>query len=176
MDEKIEVLAEGRFARLVRKNNWEYVTRKNISGIVLLVPLTDAGELVLVEQFRPPVNTRVLELPAGLAGDLPGAPDEAMEQAAQRELEEETGYRAGRLTLVTKGPPSPGLCSEIIHVFLATDLQRVGAGGGDHSEDIVVHHVPLSALDAWLAGKTDVMVDPKVFMGAWFAQQSVAHH
>ena len=64
--------------------------------MVAIIAVTDEDKLLLVEQHRPPVNQTVLELPAGLVGDLSDHPMEDLEQAAQRELLEETGYRAKR--------------------------------------------------------------------------------
>jgi ADP-ribose diphosphatase len=75
--EQAEVLFEGNYLRLLRRGRWEYVQRTRSTGIVVLVPITEAGELVLVEQLRPPIGKRVIELPAGLAGDIAGAEDEA---------------------------------------------------------------------------------------------------
>jgi len=170
---KKRTLAEGRFLHLVEEDGWEYVQRPHISGIVVLIPITDQNELILVEQFRRPVNAHVIELPAGLAGDTADFSGETLQKAALRELEEETGYRSTHLHLVTKGPPSPGISAEIIHIFLATGLEKVGAGGGDENEDIKVHKVPFAHLEEWLARKANqpgIMVDPKVYMGAWFAR------
>jgi ADP-ribose pyrophosphatase len=81
------VLHQGRYLRLVRQGTWEYVERLGISGIVGLIPVTPAAELVLVEQYRVPSGCRVVELPAGLAGDIAGQEHEPLELAAARELE-----------------------------------------------------------------------------------------
>src|ERR1017187_9697315 len=93
-DSDRRILAEGRHLRFVERNGWEFVERKNVTGIAILVALTDWGGVLLVEQHREPVGARVLELPAGLAGD---EGEESAESAANRELVEETGYRAGVL-------------------------------------------------------------------------------
>src|SRR5436190_21784999 len=89
-----EVLYEGKFRRYVRRGGWEYVARRNVTGIVGIIAVTDDGKLVLVEQFRPPVGKNVIEIPAGLAGDVAGSEHEALAEAARRELLEETGYEA----------------------------------------------------------------------------------
>ena len=102
-----ETVAEGKFIRLVRKGTWEYVTRKGVCGIVAMVALTDDGKLVFVEQDRPPVGKRVVELPAGLAGDKAGEEDEALADAARRELLEETGYEALSMVRVAVHVLSP---------------------------------------------------------------------
>lgn len=165
-----EVLAEGRFLRLVRQGGWEYCERPGVSGIVGLIPLTDARELVLVEQYRVPLGKRVVELPAGLAGDVAGQESEALELAAARELEEETGYRARTLRFLMRGPNSAGSSSHLMDFYLATGLEKVGPGGGDEHEDIHVHVVPVAGLWAWLRAQEaqGKLVDPKIFAGLWF--------
>ena len=167
------VMKEGKFLRLVRRDGWEYVERKCVTGIVVLVALTDDDRLLLVEQYRVPLGARVIELPAGLAGDEPGAEHEDMADAARRELLEETGYEAGELELACAGPISAGLSNEVITVFVARHVKRVGAGGGDESEDIVVHAVPLAEVEDWLLARQreGIMVDSKVYAGIYFARR-----
>ncbi len=175
--DETQTLFEGNYLRLLRKGKWEFVQRTKSTGIVVLVPITAAGELVLVEQLRPPLGKRVLELPAGLVGDIKGAEDEDLEVAARRELLEETGYEAGKLELLTEGPISAGLSTEIITVYLARDVKRVASGGGDDSEDITVHEVPLATADAWLRDEErgGVLIDAKVFSGLHFAGRAGAN-
>src|SRR4051812_22417920 len=98
MDNNVKTLCDGKHIRLVQKGKWEFVERKKVSGIVGIVAVTDDGKLILVEQFRPPVNKRVIEIPAGLAGDVAGREEESLETAARRELLEETGYEAREMT------------------------------------------------------------------------------
>ncbi|MEM9703714.1 MAG: NUDIX hydrolase, partial [Planctomycetota bacterium] len=96
--------------------------------------------------------------------------------AAGRELEEETGYVARTLELVTVGPPSAGLSDEIVHFFKATDLTRTGEGGGVDGEDIAVHRVPLSHAQTWIDGWSatgDRLVDPKVWTALWFLRDEM---
>lgn len=171
MNDTTEILAEGKFVRLVRQGRWEFAQRKNTTGICVIVARTDADEIVLVEQFRPPVGSRVIELPAGLIGDIPGQEDEAFETAAKRELLEETGFEARRWQRLGEGPPSAGMISEWITLFGATGLTRVEAGGGDESEDITVHIVPLNQVDTWLQKQAaaGIAIDPKVYSGLYFA-------
>jgi ADP-ribose pyrophosphatase len=163
-------LAEGRFLRLVAVRGWEYVERRNASGVIAIAALTDDRRLVMVEQYRPPVGRRVIELPAGLVGDDPGAADEPLETAARRELEEETGFTARELSLVAVGPSSAGLTSEVITFFTARGLTRTGDGGGVAGEDIVVHLVPLDDIRAWLDRRLGegVLIDPKIYAGLYF--------
>ncbi len=167
------MLAEGRFARLVAQDGWEWVERVNSSGAAVIVAVTENSELLLVEQYRIPLGRPVIELPAGLAGDIAGSEHEDLAEAARRELLEETGYEASRMTPLVEGPSSAGLASETYTMFLAREAHRVGLGGGDHSEDIRVHVVPLDQVPAWLEAKRGdgIMVDPKVYAGLYFVMR-----
>ena len=92
----------GNYLAIDERDGWEYATRTNARGVAIIIPVTNERELVLVEQFRIPVNRRVLELPAGLVGD--DDQDESMVSGAKRELEEETGLRAEHVQLLGATP------------------------------------------------------------------------
>ena len=154
---------------------WDFVQRKNSTGVVAVVARTASDEVILVEQFRPPLEASVIELPAGLVGDVEGELDESFESAARRELLEETGYSARIMTEVARGPTSAGLTDEIISLFLASDLTKQNAGGGDSSEEIIVHLVPLSNLDNWIdcAEKSGKLIDIKLWTGIHFLNKNI---
>jgi ADP-ribose pyrophosphatase len=152
------------------RGGWEYATRNIARPAVGIVAVTDAGDVVLVEQHRPPVGRKVIELPAGLSGDIVGQEDEALLEAAKRELLEETGYVAERWTELLAGYSSPGLTDESITLFLAEGLQQAGPGGGDPSESITVHEVPLDDVLAWLNSKSAV-ADLKLLAGLFAASE-----
>jgi ADP-ribose pyrophosphatase len=168
--EDSNILFEGRFLRMKKRGNWEYVERAKTTGIVAILPVTDNQELILVEQFRAPVNGRVIEIPAGLAGDIEGEENEALAEAAKRELLEETGYEAQEMEYLTDGPPSAGLSTEVVTFFRARGLKKITAGGGDGSEDIQVHAVPLTDLESWIERKRKegCLVDYKVYAALYF--------
>lgn len=166
-------LWKGRHLSILARGKWEYAARNTSRPAVGIVAITGDRRVVLVEQFRPPVNASVIELPAGLAGDQPGAEHEPLVVAAQRELLEETGYQAKRWTELATGCSSPGLTDEQIVLFLAEGLTKVAPGGGDASEAITIHEVPLGTADQWLAARGS-LVDLKLYAGLFAAQAALA--
>jgi ADP-ribose pyrophosphatase len=168
-----EVLYQGRFLALHRQGRWEYVSRINTRGAAFIVAVTEARELVLVEQYRVPLGARSVELPAGIIGDDAQLADEGVEAAALRELEEETGFRGSHAELLASGPVGPGLTSEILYLVRAHGLQRVHAGGGVDGEDITVHLVPLERVPEWLQqqARSGRCIEPRIYAGLWFAQK-----
>jgi ADP-ribose pyrophosphatase len=142
---------QGRFLETVVDGRWEYVRRTRGIGAAVILAVTDADEIVLVEQYRVPLGARCLELPAGLVGDHDDG--EHFEAAAARELEEETGFRAARMETLGTFSSSPGMTSETFTLVHAAGLSRVGAGGGTDGEDITVHIVPLAELAGFIAEK-----------------------
>jgi ADP-ribose pyrophosphatase len=144
---------------------WEYVKRTRGIQAAVILALTDAGEMVLVEQYRPPLGCNCIELPAGLVGDEDK--DEAIFGSAQRELLEETGFEADRWESFGEFASSPGMVGEIFHFYRATGLRRVGPGGGVGNEGIVVHIVPLAGLAAFLEGARarGCAVDTRLLIG-----------
>ncbi|HXT96135.1 MAG TPA: NUDIX hydrolase [Polyangia bacterium] len=167
------VVASGRYLTFVNDNGWEYVIRSNITGIVVIVAITDDERLLLVEQWRPAVRNRVIELPAGLVGDVEAG--ETLPVAASRELAEETGFSAREMLPVGAGPIAVGVSDEVVSFFHARGLTQVGPGGGDASESIVVHPVPLGGLRAFLAARAadGLAVDPKIYAGLFLAGVAV---
>ncbi len=91
-------------------------------GAVVVLPLLDGERVVMLRQFRPGPLEWVYELPAGTL-----EPGESPEEAARRELVEETGYDAEELRLLLKVYPSPGTSTEVMYMYLATGLRYVGA-------------------------------------------------
>ena len=163
-------LLAGRHVTLYSRNGWEFVSRNTRRPAVGIVAITDDERIVLVEQYRPPVGRLVVELPAGLAGDVVGHEGESLLLAGQRELLEETGYAASRWTELGAGYSSPGLTDESIVLFLAEGLQRVEAGGGDGTESITIHEPPLASVAQWLAAH-GAAVDLKLWAGLFPAHE-----
>jgi len=153
-DAPIETRWEGRFITVKQQGTWEYVSRSRgiHAAVILAIDEADDGRhVILVEQYRVPLKVRCIELPAGLVGDDGIA--EVAEVAAQRELEEETGYQATRWHTVGEFYSSPGMVSESFTLLVATGLTKVGEGGGVDGEDIIVHRVPLDGIADFVAAK-----------------------
>lgn len=149
-DQAAETMWAGRFITAKRRGKWEYVARsRGIRAAVILA--VDDGHILLVEQYRVPLGKICIELPAGLIGDESEGEDPV--EAAGRELEEETGYRAGRLENLGEFYSSPGMVSESFTLVRAHNLVKTGDGGGVDGENITVHRVHLDRLPGFLQEK-----------------------
>jgi ADP-ribose pyrophosphatase len=166
----VETLFQGRWLSMRRRGRWEYVERNNEGGAVIIVAVTPDDNVLFVEQYRVSILANTIEMPAGLVGDLDAHDTEDAMDAAHRELEEETGYRCGRLEFIHAGPSSSGMSTEMIAFVRAYDLEKVGHGGGDETENILVHEVPRAEAGAWLFARAaeGYSIDPKLFAGLWF--------
>jgi nicotinamidase/pyrazinamidase len=168
-----QLIAETDHLRLVRRGGWEFVHRRGPVDVVAVMALSDAGRILLVEQYRRPVNARVIELPAGLARDAEDARTETLVDAARRELLEETGYAADCVQPVFEGPSSAGLTDEMIFFLVATGLSKVTAGGGVDDEKITVHEVPLNELPEWIETQRQrgCLVDARLYTGVYLLER-----
>lgn len=143
-----EIMWQGKFITTRRRGRWEYVGRARGIRAAVILAIDEDDHVLLVDQYRVPLGRRCIELPAGLVGDHDDFADEEVAVAGARELEEETGYRSGRIEVIGDFHSSPGMVSESFTLLRAHDLVKVGEGGGVESEDIVVHRVPLSGIAA----------------------------
>ena len=142
------------------------VTREVVvhPGAVVILPILDARRIVMIRNFRHTVEQELWELPAGTA-----EPNEAPIETARRELEEETGYRAETMTPLTEFFTSPGVLTERMFAFVATELQPVGQRL-EVGERIVAEIVELDRARTWLTngelrdGKTIAV------LGTYFAR------
>ncbi|MCM8557307.1 NUDIX hydrolase [Sphingomicrobium sediminis] len=150
MSPKGEIKYQGKFITAVKSGTWEFVRRaRGIRAVVIEAIVDDC--LLMVEQHRIPIGKSCLELPAGLVGDDEGGADDDFEKAAFRELEEETGYRPGRIEVIGEFYSSPGLVAESFTAVRALDCVKVGEGGGVEGENIIVHKIPLADVPDFVA-------------------------
>ncbi len=149
-DEPEKIVWQGKFITAKTCGKWEYVGRARGIKAAVILAIYD-GHVLLVEQYRVPLGKNCLELPAGLIGDE--TENEAIEEAAARELEEETGYRPRRIEVIGDFYSSPGMVSESFYFVKAHDLMKVSDGGGVEGENITVHRVALSGLADFVANK-----------------------
>jgi ADP-ribose pyrophosphatase len=150
-----QVMWEGQFITAKTRGRWEYVGRARGIKAAAIIAIDDDPDgtrhVILVSQYRVPLSRFSLEIPAGLVGDDAGGEGEEAITAAARELEEETGYRAGKLDVLGEFYSSPGMVSESFTLLKATALERVGEGGGTEGENITVHRVALRDLARFVA-------------------------
>lgn len=146
-----ETVWEGKYIVTKKRGRWEYVGRARGIHAAVILAVDAQDHVILVEQFRVPLGRKCIELPAGLVGDHDDVAGEDAATAGARELEEETGYRASRIEVIGEFHSSPGMVSESFTLLRAYELEKVGAGGGVDSENIVVHRAPLSGIDHAIA-------------------------
>jgi ADP-ribose pyrophosphatase len=135
-------------------------------GAVAILAVDDAERVLMVRQYRAPAARILLEIPAGtLDIDPDSGAIEDPNLAAPRELEEETGYRAGSLRLLTSFWTAPGFATELMHLYLATDLRPADDNriGPDEDERLELEHVPVS--EALAAIERGEIADAKSILG-----------
>jgi len=123
----------------VAKPNGTKTTREVVEHVdcVVILPIDSSGNILLVRQYRHAVDKELLELPAGSID-----PGETPEEAATRELREETGYKPGKLEKLGGFYAAPGYCTEYLHFFRASQLERSPLTAEDTDE---IDLVPISA-------------------------------
>ena len=167
---------------------WEYVARRTRSQGVLIVAFTEEKRLILIEQLRPPLSAKTIELPAGVIdrGETP-------RRAALRELEEETGYRARSVKPVFGGSTSPGVTDDQNTICFATGLKRIDdphhdrqfpdgvrkhrclRGAEGENENLIVWEVPIQLVPRWLNRRKNRgnIIDLRICAGLYFLDQAI---
>lgn len=151
-----QLLCEGRRVKLLRRVvSWKgMVFEKDLvvfGRSVVIIPVLSEGRVVFVRQWRAPLGKWIVELPAGRVES-----GEDFQSAALRELEEETGYRASRVVELGRAYVSPGYSDELITVFLAEELERVGARPDEGEVLEVLELAPQDYIAMCTAGECDL--------------------
>lgn len=131
-------------------------------GAVGIIALTSKGEIILVRQYRKPVEQVMLEIPAGLFDK-----GENLTAAAKRELEEETGYKAEKIKKVFSAFMSPGYSTEKFHYFMTKDIKKTTQR---YEEDEHIKVVKIPILAAWRMVKSGKIKDNKTIVGIAIAK------
>ena len=152
-----KTIFEGRYLRIVEKDlidkdgtnrKWETLERTNVhgNGAVVIIPVTRDGNLLFEKNWRAPIESSVVQFPAGLT-DIEGEPEE---EAARRELLEETGYAAKEMIPVFLSPLSAAVTGTRAMHYFAPDVEYVGKPDGDGIEEIEVLKVPVAKADEFM--------------------------
>ena len=123
-----------------KEEKWDFVSHRMGAACVLAVK--PDGKIMMVRQYRNALDRFTLEVPAGKRDSV----DEDTSICAARELEEETGYRAGKLEKMLSLKSTVAFCDEFIDVYLATDLVKIGEQHLDEAEDIDIESYELNEL------------------------------
>lgn len=152
-------------------SRYEIIDTPDAAAIVPILARGGGAEplVVLVEQERPAIGRHTLEIPAGLIN-----PGETPEQTARRELTEETGYVAGRLRPLTSIHSSPGIMTELLHIYLASELTLTGQAAQpiDTTEIARLHTMPLH--EAVAQATRGEISDAKTVVGLLLARDALA--
>ena len=124
-----------------RTEKWDFVHHKKGGG-ACVVPVLPDGRVLMIHQYRPAVDRETTELPAG-AFD---ADDPDFAVTASRELEEETGYKCGKIRRLVRLDTAIAWCDEKVEIYLAQDLYKAGGQQLDDAEEIGVEAIPVEEL------------------------------
>jgi ADP-ribose pyrophosphatase len=159
----VQIMWAGKYISVFKRGRWEYVSRTGSTNAVVVLAEHD-GKVILIEQYRVPVGGSCLELPAGLVGDADK--NATVEDTAVKELEEETGFTAGRIEILGEFHSSPGMVAESFTLVRAHEVRKVGDGGGTEHEDIIVHLVAREDIPEFVRQRREagIAVDVKLLL------------
>ena len=163
---KKQKLFEGKFIKLWhtefldKSGNpkaWEWTEK---ADVVPVLPITPAGNLVLIRNYRVPVEKYVIESPGGLVDKM----GENMEEVARRELMEETGYEAEKFVALPSWPYRSGISKNMVYGFIAIGVKKVDHhAAGDDTEDLTVFEIfPEKLMDLYVHPPADTTIIPEI--------------
>ena len=120
--------------------HWDYIAHRK--GAAAVLPVMEDGRILMVRQYRNALERETLEIPAGARNDV----SEPGSVCAARELEEETGYRAGKMELLVTVATTVAFCNEVIGIYLATELEKVGGQRLDENEFVEIETYTIEEL------------------------------
>ena len=135
-------------------------------GGAVTVPMMDDGSVIMVRQLRYPLGRHIVELPAGKLN-----PGEDPLVAAARELEEETGWVAGKLEKLTTMYTTPGFCDEVLHIYIATELKPAPAGHKREEGEFTMSLLMMPLADAIALVEKGELQDGKTIVGLLLADR-----
>ncbi len=146
------------------EQHWEWIRKKDVAAVL---PITPEGKIVLIKNFRVPLQKYVIEMPAGMIDS-----DESIEETARRELFEETGYEAAVYSALPASPYASGVSNTALSLFVATGCVRKVGRVGDGTEDItVLETTPAEMLKWYLNPEPDTFFNVRIFAAYYLAQQ-----
>lgn len=169
-----ETIYEGRIIDVkkdqVRLPNGKNGTRELVKhpGAVGIIPITTDGRLIVVEQYRKPLERSIVEIPAGKL-----EPGEKPAVTAVRELEEETGYGAHDFTYLQTIATSPGFADEVIHLYIAKDLYKIEQPASP-DEDEFVELMEISLEEAEEMMQDGRIYDAKTVIAVMWMRQNMS--
>lgn len=165
-----KVYYEGKVLKLqVDEIQYDYTNNKSIrevaihQGGAVIVPITNAGKLVLIKQFRYPLKKELIEFPAGKLD----ANEEPL-KCAKRELEEETGYSTEDVSYLGKIYTAPGYCTELLHIFAAQNLKAGNHNREEGEKEMQI--LELNPDEILTMIKKEEIVDSKTISALFFLQ------
>lgn len=141
--------------KLGKQQVWEWIKKRDV---VVVFPITADNKVILIKSYRVPLEKYVIELPAGLLDKH----DENVEDAAQRELMEEVGFRAEKLLALPPTPYAAGSSNNLSHHFIATGLTKISQDQGDVTEDITVLEIPIHELTNYYLNNHKVLFNIRI--------------
>lgn len=147
---------------------WEFIQRNTFGPVAIIIPVTTEGEVLFIKHFRIPRKGYVLESPAGLMDQKGERPIEL----ARRELLEETGFKAKKITLIASGANNGGLQNEDYNFFVATGCVKVKEPVCESAEDIELIKVPLADLENFLAHSNKLSVAAPLYGIPYFLRRA----